>query len=483
MIKHKNLLLIISLLLMTIGLMVTISEHPVDLYADTDDTTALASNWESNHQQVSQGSPFAISPTIAAAPDGKTVLVVYSSAAALNGTQNIYYSFSNNNGQSGSWTKNQQLNNTAATSSQAHVIFDQSNRAHVVWVEDSGSFSRIAYAKSVSSNLNDGFGAVTVFPNIPGAVSGEAETSDPKVVTYGSNIVHVIWAESKSDAEPDPNIYHRQSTTGGEPIDGSDSNKGWGSTYATPNSVTTYPIRHKNPVVAVDDSGNLHVLYEKRVLFLPLDIRELIMYVQGTVNNNGIVAWPVSEDTHTSITSSMSTGTPDFDVVEPDILFSNGRLDTSVTKRYVLPTTPSEKIQYVFYIGCTQSCENEANWSSTQIVDRVSYLDASPYSSTSSITRLGSCVNILFDGKVSTSPQDSERIFLSDSCAGGWGGIAAELTNNDESRSIQPDSASQNGWWNYVVYEDFVGDAENENKQILFVRNSPALYLPIIVKR
>lgn len=456
MINRKNLLLLSLLLLTIIGLVISISGRPDAIHADSDETTATASSWEDAHQQVSVGAPFAISPSIAASPDGKTVLVVYSSAVAVSSPQNLYYSFSTKNGQLGSWTKHRPLNNSSATSSKANVTFDQSNRAHVVWTEGAS----IAYAKSVSSNLNDGFGSVTVFPNIVGTAP---EAATPKVITFGNN-VHIIWAEGKgNDADPDPDIYHRQSTNGG-------------STFNTPNAITIDGLSHKNPTVTVDNAGNLHVLYEKPGIF-GVSLREQIRYAKGTFSNNSIT-WP-NEVTHPNITANMSSGTPDFEVVEPDIIYTNGRLETSVTQRSVHTSEPSKKYQNVFNISCAGSCENESNWSPTQVSDRIYYLDAEPYSLTSSIISLGGCLNIAFDGKVLNG---SEQIFLGYRCSG-WG-IPTELTGNDESsRTIQPAAASQNNWWGYVVYEEFVGDDVNANKQVFFIRNKPAVYLPMIIKK
>ena len=472
MINQKNLLFFSLLLLTIIGLVTIISGSPETIHANSDETANTASSWENAHQQISAvGAPYAISPSIAASPDGKTVLVVYSSAIAVDSPQNLYYSFSTKNGQSGSWTKHQPLNNSSATSSKAHVTFDQNNRAHVVWTEGTS----IAYAKSVSSNLNDGFGNITIFPNIVGTAP---EAATPKVVTYG-NHVHIVWAEGKGDFDdPDPDIYHRHSTNGGS---------SWGTTLNTPNAITTDGVietdglSHKNPTVTVDNDGNLHVLYEKPGIFGILT-REQIRYVKGKLSNDAII-WPLDESTHPIITADMSGNDPNedpnFEVVEPDIIYVNGRLETSVTQKSVHTSIPSQKYQNIFNISCVGSCENESNWSSTQISDRIYYLDAEPYSLTSSIIRLGGCLNIAFDGKVLTG---SEQIFLGNSCSG-WG-ISTELTGNDESsRTIQPAAASQNNWWGYVVYEEFVGDAVDANKQVFFTRNRPAVYLPMIIKR
>lgn len=465
MTRLKNILLV-SLLIITVARLVTIiSGSPTEIHADTDDATNITNNWEVVHQKITtEDTPYAIKPSIATSPDGKTVFVVYSSAETASSPQNQYYSFSRKNGETGSWTMQQQLNDTSATSSKAHVTFDQNNRAHVVWTEGSS----IAYAKSISSNLNDGFGTETIFPNIPGNIP---EAADPKVITYG-NDVHIIWAEGTGNlSDPSPDIYHRQSTDGGA---------NWGTTFDTPNPVTTSAFRHKKPAVTIDDAGNLHVLYEKQVFF-GIDIREQIRYAKGTLSNGAII-WADDDSTHPDITANMSIDIPNFDVVEPDILYANGHLETSVTQRYVNPVQPSKKPQFVFHIGCASSCENELNWSPTRVSDLISYLDASPYSLTSSIMRIGNCLNITFDGKVSTESEDSEQIFLSNGC-NGWGGIPSALTNNDESRTIQPAAASQNDWWGYIVYEEFVGDDDNNaNKQVFFTRNSPALYLPIIVK-
>lgn len=464
MIKQKNLLLISLLIVMTVGLVVILSPVPNTIHAEAD---SVDTSWEATHQEISTGAPYAIRPAIAATQDGNTIIVVYSTKMAGDSSQTLYYSFSNANGESGSWKKNTRIyNNTSGEdATKAHVVFDQDNRAHVVWTEGLG----IAYVKSISSNLNDGFGAVTIFPNAPALDPGAIA---PKVVTYG-NHVHLIWAEGdSSSAEPErkeQNIYHRHSTNGGT---------SWGTTYSTPNKVTYTAVRHTNPAVTVDESGHLHVLYEKRFA-VGLTIREQITYAKGTLKND-VISWTDEAD-HVDITKDMTIGLPNFDVLEPDIIYTNGRLDASVTQRFDA-ALGKEKQQYVYHIGCADSCGTESNWIATRVSSTVLYVDVSPYSLASSIINVGNCLHISFDGKQGISSDYSEQIFMTSSC-NNWGDNREELTVDDETRSIVPASTSQSNWWGYVVYEDFEGSANDENKQVFFVRNKPALYLPIILKK
>lgn len=473
MIKYKNIFLVSLFTLTAIGLITIISGSPVEIHAGTDETAALASNWENIQQPVSigdPGAPYAIKPTIAEAPNGRTVLVVYSTQMDGDSKQNLYYSFSNKNGESGSWPnnqQNQQLNESDEISSKPYVTFDQSGRAHAVWTEGLS----IAYAKSVSVDLSEGFLEPTVFPNIPG---GNPDASDPKVITYGNNDVHIIWAES-NDNTPDPNIYHRHSTSGGELANESDENKGWGTTYTTPKPITTQSLNHENPTVTVDDSGNLHVLYQKRDRVED----ESVEQIRYTKLNNGDALWP-DELTHTDVTTDIPGGPPYYDVLKPHIIYVNGHLEVSVTQRY-LEGAPSEKHQYVFHIGCSISCENPSNWIATRVTNTVLFIDAKPDSLTSSIMRIGNCLNIVFDGKSSTDQSKPEQVFLSSSCSG-WGDNLQELTPRIGSRTIQPIATSTSNWWGYTVYEEFVGTDVDANKQVFFVRNSPAVYLPVIMK-
>lgn len=453
--ERKTLLLGI-LVFGLIGLVWTASQTTNPALADTKEIT---NNWVTA-EDVSVGASYAIRPSVAAAPNGKTVIVTYSGKSGGDTKDNTYYSFSNNNGKSGSWTKNSPLYpqpDSTEESSQTNVIFDQNNKAHVVWIEGLG----IAYANSTSGNLGNPFTNVWIAPNPPASDPG---ASNPRVVTYG-NHVHIIWAEGDTSSgtpqKINPNIYHIHSSNGG-------------ATWGAVNAITFNTVKSESPAVAVDDAGNLHVVYQQQTI---MPTHNNIKYAKGTFNGSAIT-WS-TEANQVDITSKIPVGA--FSMVEPSIIYSNGRLDVSVTQKYDSPNPndDSESQQYVYHIYCKSACTNANNWYPQRASNTPLYISITPQNLASSIIRVNGCTNIIYDGKVSPGEQnDSEQVFENSSCSG-WG-IPNELTDNDESRSIQPAAASQNNWWIYVVYEEFTeqGDAE----KIYFIRNIPGVYLPVIIR-
>ncbi|MBE2224810.1 MAG: hypothetical protein IAF02_24935, partial [Anaerolineae bacterium] len=359
-----------------------------------------------------------------------------------------------------SWTKHREVYPaSAAESNYVDATFDQTNRAHVVWVEGSG----LAYANS--SNLGSGFGNYKFFTKL----STNSVAYNPKVVTYGNN-VHIIWSEggdfSGTPEEVGPNIYHVQYYKNNLNV--------WGWSDIT--AVTYNTVQSEKPAFAVDPAGNLHVVYQQQVDASHYNI----LYAKGTFNGSTITWEP--ESNHAVITSNIPAGA--YTMVEPSILYSNGRLEVSATQVFDAPN-PKEAASYIYYITCDTSCNESNNWDATRISEAnggltsALYVDITPSNIVSSIVRLGSCTSIVFDGKVTSTQDDKEQIFDSSSC-NGWGDGRTELTENDESRTIQPVATTQYGWWMYVVYEEFVNLDSSE--KIYFMRNIPSVYLPMISK-
>ena len=447
---NRNKILSLSILtFVLVGLIALFSQAANPAHAETE--AVNANNWETAIE-ISTGATRAQRPSIAASPDGKTILVTYVAPSNDDSVSDIKYSYSTQNGKLGSWTRNQAVHpSTAKKSEQTHVTFDQNGKAHVVWVED----TRLAYANS--ANLSSGFENFKYFstsPAIPGALN-------PYVITYGNN-VHIIWSEGDT-GNPGPNIKHVQSTNGGT---------SWGAvTFVVNNGVKT-----EKPSVAVDDEGNLYLVYQQQTIS---PTHNNILYLKGTFNNSTL-SW---SSTPTDITSKI-VGNPEgaFTMVEPSIMYNNGRLEVSVTQKYDAATS-REARQFIYHITCANSCEDKANWQPKLIQDGATsalYIDISPNNLAASIVRLGSCTTIIFDGKPSSGQVDKERIFSSGSCSN-WGNNRQDLTPTiGESRAIQPTAVIQNSWWMYVVYEQF--ENEDQAEKIYFMRNIPGVYLPVVLK-
>lgn len=331
------------------------------------------------------------------------------------------------------------------------VTFDKNNKAHVVWVENTG----LAYANS--SNLSTGFSAPKLFTD--SLIDAGSEVLNPQIITF-NNHVHIIGVAKNVDQY----VFHVHSADGG-------------ATWKAAKYVTNFLPKVDRPDVAVDHDGNLHVVYNGQKYIPPSTLLDSVSYAQGAFNGSD-VTWNLSN--HVDITTRMPA-TTDYNVIEPSVIYTNGRLEVSVTQQYK-PANPNlrhEARQFVYYIYCNGTCTTAANWNAQLASGAVLYIDNEPYNLTSEITRLAGCSLMVFDGKISTTQDDREQIFSASNCSG-WGNGRIELTVNDESRSIQPTIATQNNWWMYVAYEEFLN--EDQVHKIYFTRNIPGVYLPIIRK-
>lgn len=446
MILNSKIILTISLLTFSIfGLVLFASYVGEEVYAEAE---AVSGRWDPR-LEISVGTTNAIRPALAAAPNGKTVLVTYTD----DNQNNPYYSFSTNNGKAGSWTFHRSIYPTSTTpSSQTAVTFDKNNKAHVVWIENTG----LAYANS--SNLSTGFSTPKLFTDP--LVDPGSDVLNPQVITF-NNHVHIIGIAKAVE----PYVFHVHSADGG-------------ATWKAAQYVTNFLPKVDRPDVAVDTAGNLHVVYNGQKYLPPATLLDSVSYALGSFNGS-VVSWTLTN--HIDITTKMPA-TTDYNVIEPSIVYTNGRLEVSVTQQYK-PANPNlrhEARQFVYHIHCNGSCLTAANWNAQQVSGQVLYIDNEPYNLTSDIGKLGNCSFTVFDGKISTTQNDREQIFSSSSC-NGWGSGRSEMTINDESRSIQPAIATQNNWWMYVVYEEFESSTVNNHK-IYFMRNIPGVYLPMIRK-
>ncbi|MFO7684420.1 MAG: hypothetical protein R6X34_30690 [Chloroflexota bacterium] len=328
------------------------------------------------------------------------------------------------------------------------VAFDSTNKAHVVWIENGG----LAYANS--TNLNNGFNAPKIF------IENLVKTGvvNAQIITFG-NFVHIVGAAT--DQNNNSNVFHVQSSNGG-------------TSWGTPKLVTNNTLQTDRPTVGVDNDGHLHLVYrQQRVSSVIMDPAHFhLKYARGAFNST-TVDWGEDEGAHIDITGNILTGNSS--LFEPSILVENGRLEVSATQKY--DGNDSQAEQSIYYLYCNGSCTNAGNWSQQKVSGNVLYINNNPFNLVSDIVRLGSCTNVIFDGKVGTTLNPAEQIFSSSSCSG-WGNARSSLTDPNVARSIQPAAATQNNWWMYIVYEEFADDVP----KVYFMRNIPGVYLPMIRK-
>lgn len=433
--KNKTNFCIYILLITLFSIAIVASHSTQNVNAENE---AVDGNWDA-HLIISEGE--AIRPAIAVAPNGKTVIVTYTES----NLGDPYYSFSTNFGKSNSWTKHKAVYSSAASSAQPDVAMDNSNNAHVVWVENGG----LAYKKI--NNLSAGTGPIIKFfaDSIIDAGSG---VLNPHIVIY-NQFVHIIGITDSGSLFTD--AFHVYSTDGG-------------ANWSSANYITNHPLTVERPAVTVDSNGSLHVVYNQQVL--PNLLRS-VNYAKGTLNGS-VITWNPAN--HIDITGKIPAG--NYEILEPSIIYANGRLEVSATQKND-PASGLNSPQYVYYFQCAGTCTNANNWNPLRISGTTLYINESPHEVISSIVRLGSCINVVFDGKRTSLSGSSEQVYTSSNC-NGWGNGRQELTPDDQTRRIQPAAATHNNWYMYVAYEEF----SNTSHKVYFVRNIPGVYLPVIIK-
>lgn len=368
-------------------------------------------------------------PSVAAAPNSKEVIVAYISQRSANEENtDPYYHDSSNNGATFPGNPAPINTNASTEAIDVAVTFDSSNVAHALWIEETSSDNReLRYAKESSWPTSSSLRASVTNPGV---------IFTPRIVASGSNTLDIVWAQSSSGIITD--IYHARSTNGG-------------SSWSTSKVILDTADLSQSPDLAVAN-GVIHVVWSEGL------INAKINYVQST---NGGSSWsaPIQISNRSSATNAL----------EPSIIANGSVVQAAYTNRV------SADNQAVHYLRCNGSCTNINNWiSSNNPVSgtKVGANVGDPYDVASTIAQAGVCTHLYFHGVQTGS---NEQIIGLDSC-GKWSSSARDVITSSTVRALNPDLATQNNWWVYLVYED------KTNAQIKFLRNLPAIYLPMIRK-
>jgi len=154
------------------------------------------------------------------------------------GNWEIYYKKSTDGG--ASWAKSRRLTSNSGTSAVPDMAVDSSGNLHVVWVDLTPGNAEIYYKKST-----DGGASWTTSKRLTWT-SGNSYA--PAVAAGPSGNLHVVWY----DETPGNNeIFYKKSTDGG-------------ASWTTAKRLTWTADTTAFPDVAVDPSGNPHVVWEDR---------------------------------------------------------------------------------------------------------------------------------------------------------------------------------------------------------------------------
>jgi BNR repeat-like domain len=154
----------------------------------------------------------------------------------MSGNWEVYHRKSTDGGNS--WTAFQRLTWNAGESENPAMALDPSNSPYLVWSDTTPGPSKIFYKKSV-----DGGASWSTAKRISWT---SGNSVNPDIAADSSGRLHVVW----SDSAPGNNeIYYAKSTDGG-------------ATWTASQRITWTLGSSGRPVIVVDPSGHLHVVWE-----------------------------------------------------------------------------------------------------------------------------------------------------------------------------------------------------------------------------
>jgi hypothetical protein len=188
--------------------------------------------WTAN-QKLTSTSGTSKNPAIAVDPSGYLHVVWQDDTP---GNMDIYYKKSTNGG--ASWTANQKLTSTSGVSRNPALVINASGHLHLFWEDNTPGNYEIYYKKSTNG------GASWTANQRLTSTSGVSEC--PAVAVNSSGHLHLFWAENTPG---NYEIYYRKSTNGG-------------TAWTVSKRLTFTSGVSKNPAVAVNSSGHLHLFWK-----------------------------------------------------------------------------------------------------------------------------------------------------------------------------------------------------------------------------
>lgn len=405
-------------------------------------------NWE-NGLKISQSSGItgAILPSISSSNAGGKIIVAYQGIINNeNDNHDVFYTLSSNYGNT--WPTKARIHQSAGAisdSSFVDVTITPDNKGHAVWIEEFSNTPRLVY-KYENNWGNNATNLITISaPAIPTVMA------EPRIVAKNNNRLDVVWAQGEPTTNI--NIYHAYSTS---------SN---GASWQGISPITDTSATSRLPDIAVDASGNYHVVWEEG----PDPTK--IYYLRGVPSGNS-VNWSVANAINIS-QKSITNGTA---ATQPKITVEGNTLHVSYTN-FV-----SKEEQYIHHIQCNSNCSNVGNWSSVSNPVSGQVLGAKaldPFDVISGIAQMGDCTYVYFHGIQGTISSNNERLWGVNSC-GNWAASARDQVTTTSIRAINPTLISANNWWLYMAYEQV--SVDSTLREVYFIRNQPSIYLPLILK-
>jgi hypothetical protein len=402
-------------------------------------------NWQTP-QKISQTSGItgAVQPSLEASLSGAKVIVVYNGIiGGSNADRDVFYATSTNYGQT--WPTKGQIHSSPGQSTDSFLVdiaIAPNNKGHAVWREEVGNIPRIVY------KYEDNWGTSTSYVTVSNAVN-PVVVSEPRIVAKSNSRLDVVW--SQGEPSTNVNIYHAYSLN---------SN---GSSWQGRTAIANTSPSSRLPDIAIDASGNYHVVWEEGTN------PKTIYYLRGVASGNSINwALPPQNISQRSITSG--------DAVQPRI-YADGNVLHVTFSNY-----NSINSQFVHHLQCNSNCSTVTNWISVGNPVSGQVLSAKatdPFDVNSTVAKVGQCTFVYFHGIQGSNTTGNEQIWGTNSC-GNWASSIRDQVTDTTVRAINPTLDSANNWWLFLSYEQVI--PTTGLREIYFVRNKPALYLPMIRK-
>jgi hypothetical protein len=155
----------------------------------------------------------------------------------------IYYKQSKDGG--GTWSLSKRVTWALDWYYRPALAIDSANTIHAAWQCDVSGSNEIYYKRST-----DGGAAWSVTQRL---TWNSGDTIEPAMAADTSNYVHVVWYD---DTSGNDEIYYKRSADGG-------------ATWGGVQRLTSTTAHSRRPVIAIDSSGNIHVVWDDRKIGFP----------------------------------------------------------------------------------------------------------------------------------------------------------------------------------------------------------------------
>lgn len=254
-------------------------------------------------------------PVLKAASDGR-LMIAYNQDTVSGelSVENPYFRESSDGGRT--WSQPAAIRESGLNLSQVALDFDPQDRAHAVWRTD----KELWHAREDQWPF-----AANPITSTAGLVR------DPDFTIDLDGVIHVAWAQY------DYRIYYARSEDDG-------------NTWSAGTALSSSGNWPESPAIAVDDAGNVHVVWDERIYYdcipLPCSKRYDVLYTTGVSESLGI-NWSGSPSV---ISSDVENA------VQPDIVAQGDQIHVAFARR---DGTEPDVDQYAYYT----SHDTESGWS------------------------------------------------------------------------------------------------------------------------